>query len=445
MKKYPTALILGLAASGEAAARLLLAEGSKVWIADLQDGEVQRQRAAQLEALGAMVSLGRPELPAGVYSICIVSPGIPVHSAWVMALRRRGVPVISELELGWSRASCPVLAISGSNGKSTLVKLCADALRCAGHRVAIAGNYGPPVSRVVREAEPYDWLVLEVSSFQLETVRAFRPAVAVLLNLYPNHLDRHGDMARYQGLKTRLFRCLQAEDSGVLPDTLAADLSGRLASPNRWLTFGATSAADVCYQAGRLTNRLSSQKISLADTLMANEVLGLTAAAAGAALTACGVSMTALQEALHAFQPLAHRMQTVAIHRQVRFVDDSKATNLAALLAALKMSSAPVRLITGGQPKGESYAEARPLLAEKVAAVYLIGSAADTMAAAWQDIVACHLSRTLEQAFQLAWTQAQPGDTILLSPAYASFDQFKDFEERGARFAAAVQVLVEKT
>ncbi|MBU4199079.1 MAG: UDP-N-acetylmuramoyl-L-alanine--D-glutamate ligase [Verrucomicrobia bacterium] len=443
MQTYTTALVLGLAASGEAAARLLLAEGTKVRIVDRADGDVLRRRAAALESLGAEVALGQSNLPPGLFSVCVVSPGIPANSSWVSGMQHRGVPVLSELELGWSRAACRILAISGSNGKSTLVKLCADALTGAGRRVAVAGNYGIPVSQVVMERRDWDWLVVEVSSFQLETVRAFRPDVAVLLNLYPNHLDRHGDMAAYERLKALLFSRMRSEDVGVVPEALAAKIACLAASPNRWVTFGTSADADMRYHEGNVIDRVRSRSVSLESTAFSNEILGVAGAAAAAAIGACGESLETLGRAARAFRPLPHRMQEVAVRGSIRFVDDSKATNLAAMMAALKMSPGPIRLIAGGLPKHESYEAARSLLAEKVAAVYLIGAAAEIMAAAWQDVVPCRLSQTLENAVRLAWLQSQPGDTVLLSPACASFDQFQSFEDRGNRFAQRVRSLGE--
>jgi UDP-N-acetylmuramoylalanine--D-glutamate ligase len=452
MDKYPTALVLGLAASGEAAARLLLAEGTQVRVVDRNDGDDLRRRASALKALGAQVILGSSALPPDPYAVCVVSPGIPANSDWVRAVNGRGIPVIPELELGWSRAcpseasgrrgaACRVLAVSGSNGKSTLVKLCGEALACAGRRVAVAGNYGPPVSRVALEVMDLDWMVLEVSSFQLETARCFRPDVAVLVNLFPNHLDRHGDMAEYARLKSRLFARMRPRDVGIVPEGDAASMVRLAASSNRWVTFGISPSADVRYQAGIVADRARSWSVSLAGTEFDNEVMGLTAAAAVAAISACGEAPDALLQAVRSFQPLPHRMQEVAVLRQIRFVDDSKATNLAALLAALKMTSRPVRLIAGGLPKHESYAEARQLLAEKAAAVYLIGTAAESMAAAWRDGVPCRMSGTLEEAVRAAWAEAGPGETILLAPACASFDQFHSFEERGRCFADLVRSL----
>ncbi|MCX6993611.1 MAG: UDP-N-acetylmuramoyl-L-alanine--D-glutamate ligase [Kiritimatiellaeota bacterium] len=447
MQHYQTALVLGLAASGEAAARLLLAEGTQVVVMDRGDSEDLRRCAATLQALGAKVCLGVTAPPPGDFEIAIVSPGIPTSSDTVKSVMARGIPVVSELELGWSRCACRVLAISGSNGKSTLVKLCAEALAQAGCSVAIAGNYGPPVSAVVGERRSLDWLVLEVSSFQLETVQAFRPDVGVLLNVTPNHLDRHGDFQTYRQIKSRLFTRMTPADTGITDRNILPEIRSLAGSPNRWIAAGVCPTTGVCpaaeffYQSGAIHNSLGRERIELRGTLFANAIMGLTAAAAAAALSACGVEGRFLEVAASVFQSLPHRMQNVGAVRGIRFVNDSKATNLAAMLAALCMTPRPIRLIAGGLPKHESYEPARELLAEKVATVYLIGRAAEAMAAAWRGTVPCVMGGTLAQAVAQAWREARPGDTILLSPACASFDQFRSFEERGECFISATRAL----
>jgi len=470
MRLYKTALVLGLASSGEAAARLLLAEGAQVFVMDRGDSETLRSSATALQALGAEVRLGVATLPPGDFEIGIVSPGIPLASDTVKAVMARGIPVVSELELGWSRCACRVLAISGSNGKSTLVKLCAEALAQAGRTAAIAGNYGPPVSAVVGQRPNLDWLVLEVSSFQLEAVREFRPDVGILLNVTPNHLDRHGDFQNYRRIKSRLFARMTPADTGVVEQRILPEVRALAGSSNRWVTAGVnpaagmkaignrqskieniaagvSPAADFFYQSGAIHNSLMQERIELSGTMFDNEIMGLTAAAAAAALAACGVEGRGrrlgrcLAAAARAFQPLPHRLQDVGTVRGIRFVDDSKATNLAALMAALCMTPRPIRLIAGGLPKHESYEPARKLLSEKVVSVHLIGQAAETMAEAWRGAVPCVMSGTLARAVAEAGRQAVRGDTVLLSPGCASFDQFRNFEERGECFVSAIRAL----
>jgi UDP-N-acetylmuramoylalanine--D-glutamate ligase len=438
-------LVLGLAASGEAAARLLRAEGAEVLVADQADSDRLQTAAAALEREGVRVRLGCALPPREPWALAVVSPGIRLDSEPMRALGEWGVPVISELELGWSRASCRTLAITGSNGKSTLTALCAAAFQAAGLRAEPAGNFGPPVSRVVREQRDLDWLVLEVSSFQLETVSAFRPDIGVLLNVLPNHLDRHGDFEAYRALKCRLFGRMRAGDAAVVPEFMAGQLRSQAAGANRWVSFGVAPETDYRYEPGRVIARpgvdCPERILDLAETYFDNEILGLAAAAAWAAADTAGVPLEAMVRALRGFRPLPHRLQEVVSARGVRFVDDSKATNVAAMLAALRMTPAPIRLIAGGLPKHESFEPALPLIRERVASVYLIGSAAADMAAAWSGAVPCKRFPSLAAAMQAAWTEASSGDTILLAPACASFDQFRSFEDRGEQFAGLARTL----
>lgn len=431
---FKSAIILGLASSGEAAARLLLAEGKSVGIVDENTRDEILRRAASLKQLGAEVEVGVKNLPDRPFDICILSPGVKPSSPVLKAVLARGIPVIPEFELGWSRAKCPVLAVTGSNGKSTFVKLCVEAMERTGLKAFAAGNYGPPVSQVVLDRPDADWLVIEVSSFQLETVNEFHPRVAVLLNVFPNHLDRHHDLRGYFAVKARLFARMSNNDKAIVNEAdwqvINESMSGKLPL----LSFSLSAEADYFYSLNTVVVRSTGQRINFAGTIFANEVLGMTAAAAVAAMEACGVPLSCLERAAREFQPLPHRMEDIGTRNGVRFIDDSKATNLASMLAALKMVTGCARLIAGGLPKNESYEPACAILAEKVSGVYLIGKAADEMAAAWRNVVPCHLCGTLVKAVEEAWKNAVSGETILLSPACASFDQFRSFEERGNLF-----------
>lgn len=428
--------VLGLGASGEAAARLLVGEGRRVVAFDAGEGPALEARAAALGALGVEVRLGRAASPdAAAFDGCMVSPGVPETSPWVTAFRARGVPVISELELGWSRHRGRTLAVTGSNGKSTAVKWLAEALAAAGRSVALGGNYGPPACEIVARRPAPEWLVLEVSSFQLETARDFRPDVGVVLNVQPNHLDRHGDFESYRALKLRLFVRQNESDRAIAPIELRDWLRGARA-PVR--TFGpAGSGADYEWADGAV-RRAGTLVLNARGTWFDNPVLGLTAAAVAAALEAAGVELDAAERAARAFRPLAHRTALVGEIGGVRFVDDSKATNAAALLAAVRTAGGPVRLIAGGLGKNEDYAPAAKVLAAHAVKVYLIGNAAPAMYAAWADRVPCELCGDLDTAFARARAEARPGDVVLLSPGCASFDQFSSYAERGERFARLV-------
>lgn len=439
-----TYLILGLGTSGQAAAQLLRAEGKSVCVMDRNDSAALRNSADKLRALGTQVLLGCSTPPPRRFKMCVVSPGIRLDAPEILSAKALGIPLCSELELGWSRAQCRVLAISGSNGKSTLLRLCAAALQHAGLRVATGGNYAPPVSELMLQQRPLDWLALEVSSFQLETVAAFRPHVAVLLNVAPNHLDRHGSMEIYLALKARLFAKMTEQDTGIVAAECLPAVRTIVHTAPRWLSISADGAADFFYHRGMVHNRGHDNPVSIAGTFFDNPVMGLTAAAAAAVLSACGESSAHVAAAARTFKTLPHRMEQVLVARDVRFVDDSKSTNLAALLAALRMTPKPIRLIAGGLSKNEPYEPALPLLGEKVGAAYLIGRAAAIMAKTWRAKTDCRISGSLEHAVAEAWKDAQPGETILLSPGCASFDQFRNFAERGAKFAELARQLTAK-
>lgn len=425
--KYKKALVVGCGRSGRAAEALLRSEGCSV------------------------VSICQEITPDYSYEtlhfdpeIAIVSPGFSLKNPWIADLIARGIPLLSELELGWSRRHCPVIAVTGSNGKSTAVKWIAEALAQAGQTAVPCGNYGFPVCAAAMLPEIPDWLVIEVSSFQLETVREFRSDIGLLLNVLPNHLDRHGSMEAYRNLKLRLFENMQDSDTAILPFGFFQTLekSGEnIPVPGKsdrrfsshWKTFGTEEGGDFRYSGGRVGG------IDLNGTLFANEILGTAGAAVAAVCAACGIPEAAVEAAAREFQPLPHRMALVAEIGGVTYVDDSKATNLAAMCAAIRICSGKVHLIAGGRAKEKDFSLAKDLLAQRVSHLYLIGEASGAMQDAWGDVVRCDVCGTLEQAVNAAKRQARPGETVLLSPACTSFDQFRDFNERGDCFAAAVR------
>lgn len=437
MKRCERAIVLGLGGSGVAAARLLCAEGSRVTVVDGGATPQLMQRADELRKNGIEVALGVSALPFYDPDLCVVSPGVPAASPWVRELAARGVPVISELELGWSRRTCRVVAITGSNGKSTAVKWFAESLRAAGLKAVPAGNYGPPVCRVVVENPALDWLVLEVSTFQMETVAGFRAEVGILLNVNANHLDRHGDMRTYKALKARLFARSLPSDACLVHEPILAEAKQLSGGAGRWLSFGVGANSDYRYASGRVM-RGRDEVLDLSGTMFDNDVLGQAGAAVAGGLEACGVDPSCARTAALAFEPLPHRMQPVGEKGGVRFINDSKATNLAAMAAALRMVPSKARLIAGGLAKEHDFGIVKELLAKKAGGVYLIGKASKEMYSAWSDVVPCRLCETLDVAVRQAGAEAVPGDTVLLSPACASFDQFRNFEERGERFAALV-------
>ena len=430
-------MVMGLGASGAAAARLLLREGARVTLFDDAPGaDAVREWA---EAGVPVLSAARDPIPADS-DLCIVSPGVPVEHPWLARARERGVAPVPEMELGWSRFRGRVVAITGSNGKSTAVKWMSESLQHAGLRAAVCGNYGPPVCRVVMEQPELDWLVIEASSFQLETAQQFRADVNILLNLSPNHLDRHPTMDAYIAAKARLFAQVRAQDVCLAPAPWIARMQSAAGGRGRWSLFGAEADADYCWRDGRVW-RGAAEALDLRGTYFDNAVLGPNAAAVAGGLHATGIALEAARRAARGFRPLPHRMEPVATARGIRFVNDSKATTLAALRAALEMAGGSVRLIAGGLLKESDLSPVKEMLALRATGVYLIGKSAEKMHAAWSSSAPCRACGTLEQAVRDAWREARPGDVILLSPGCASFDQFRNYEERGNQFRALAETL----
>jgi UDP-N-acetylmuramoylalanine--D-glutamate ligase len=422
MEKYATALILGYGRSGKAAERMLRAEGCETVV-------LTQETAGGPEVFQTLEDRD--------FDVCIVSPGFGPSNPWICAVREAGIPLLSELELGWSRHRGKTVAVTGSNGKSTAVKWIFETLQLAGKKAAIGGNYGIPACEVVLDNPDLDWLVLEVSSFQLETIREFRADVAVVLNILPNHLDRHETMELYRSIKARIFGpSSSAGDACLVPVELRDRLQGDVAGDRNWITFGATPESDYFFGNGKVFQGLEVV-LDLSGTLFDSPILGSCSGAAVAAVAdACGIPREAAERAARRFKPLPHRLETVGELAGVTYMDDSKATNLAAMAAALSACGNSIHLIAGGLPKESDYTFVKEILAERVRSIYVIGQASRAMYQAWSGVCPCVECGTLEEAFGAARNASAAGDTILLSPGCASFDQFRGFEERGERFAA---------
>ncbi len=420
MQNYRTALILGYGRSGQAAERMLNAEGCLTVVLS-QDGSNDPQVSQTLEKQA--------------FEICIVSPGFSLAHPWLCAIRAAGIPLLSELELGWSRHRGKTVAVTGSNGKSTAVKWICESLQLAQQKAAIGGNYGIPACEVVLHNPDLDWLVLEISSFQLETVRDFRADVAVLLNVLPNHLDRHKTMAGYRQIKMRIFAPhFSSEEVCLIPFDLLETCKAEVKSDRNWRTFGTNSSADYRFENGTVFHEKKAL-LNLSGTLFDSPTLGgCTGAAVAGVLEACQVAVESGKQAAKIFKSLPHRIQRLGRIDGVDYVNDSKATNLAATVVALQAVGKNIHLIAGGIPKESDYTFVKEVLAERVRSLYLIGQASQFMYHAWNEVCLCVKFGTLEGAFNAAKNAAKAGDTILLSPGCASFDQFRSFEERGERF-----------
>ncbi len=408
--------MVGLARSGEAAARALVRRGAEVVGVDVEKtGAAERLREAGVEVVVGAVD---PALLDGMTTI-VKSPGVPRDAPLVEAARERGLVVWSEVELGSRLLGNPVLGVTGTNGKTTTSELLGEIFRAAGRPVSVAGNVGRPLTALDGVIEPDAWVVCELSSFQLEDIVSFRPRVAVLLNLTPDHLDRHTSLEDYRAAKLRIFENQTEDDVAVVPRGFPA-----VPGAARRVEF---AAADELPAEPRIPGEHNREN----------------AAAAAAAARAAGVGEGAIAAALQSFAGIPHRLELIRDVGGVRFVNDSKATNPEAAAKALTAYPPGLRVILGGSLKGVSFTGLAEAMAERsVARAYLIGEAADELAEA---LVAAGVkfthSRELDAAVHDAFGDAEPGEVVLLSPACASFDQFKSFEERGARFRELVQAL----
>jgi UDP-N-acetylmuramoylalanine--D-glutamate ligase len=373
----------------------------------------------RLAELGVEVRLGSEEetLLQGI-DLVVKSPGVPGETLLVERARTRGVPVWSEIELGARLLPNPILGVTGTNGKTTTTALLGAVFRAAGRPVEVAGNIGRPLTSLVGSSPLDAWVVCELSSFQLEDVHTLKPRIAVLLNLEPDHLDRHGTFERYAQTKRRIFEQQGAEDSAVVPRG-----------------FG-----DIPGEAQRL--EFSSDDELPAEPRIPGPHNRENAAAATAAARAAGLGDDAIAEALRSFEGVPHRIELVREFAGVRYVNDSKATNVAAALKALaSFPGAPLHVVLGGRGKHESYAPLAAALAGGHHA-YLIGEAAAEIGAALASAgVAYVVASDLDHAVAEAASVASSGDVVLLSPACASFDQFRDFEARGDAFRELVEAL----
>ena len=398
-------LIVGLARSGIAAARTLREHG-EVLAVDSGRPEVPDDVDAQLESDG---------LDALERAACVVkSPGVPNEAPVITRARERGVPVVGELELAWRLLPNRFVAVTGTNGKTTTVELLGAIWRAARLPVAVAGNVGKPVSALVGEVEQDATVVCEVSSFQAEDAELFAPDIGVLLNLTPDHLDRHGSFEAYREAKLRMFAHQTPEQVAIAPDWIELPGEGRRV-PARELRIPADEV--------RLRGPHNLENATVAAT----------------AALADGLPAQAVADALRGFPGVPHRLEEVATVDGVLYVNDSKATNVSSAARGIESFFAGVHLILGGSLKGGGFEGLREPVAERCHACYLIGEAADRLAADLAEAgVPLHRCGDLEAAVAAARAAARPGEVVLLSPACASYDQFRDYEERGDRFRALV-------
>jgi UDP-N-acetylmuramoylalanine--D-glutamate ligase len=417
-------LVVGLARSGQAAARALAARGEQVIGADTGTPD-----ASGLDGIGAELHLETDgaDLVERAGSV-VKSPGVPRQAPAVAAALERGVPVIGELELAWRLLPNRFVAVTGTNGKTTVTELLGHVWRTAGAPVAVAGNVGTPLASLVDDLPAEATVMCECSSFQLEDAEAFAPECAALLNVSADHLDRHSDLGAYRDAKLRIFARQEPGDWAIY-DSSDPGLAGARV-PGR----------------GRVVDLAEAPFTEPDDALEGSALIGphnaRNARTATAVSLAMGIDRDSVAQALRTFGGVPHRLERVAEIDGVTYVNDSKATNVAAAAAALRSFLGRVRAILGGSLKGGGFAELAGPVAERCVACYLLGPAAKALeqdlAPAWADGVRRRRCADLAEAVQAATADAEPGDVVLLAPACASFDAYRDFEERGDHFRRLV-------
>ena len=434
------AVVVGLGVAGASAARVLADEGAVVGICELR---ADASLPVDLAEVGVALAAG-PHDPSQLdgATLVVASPGVPPHAPILVWARGRNLPIWGELELGARLARMPYLAVTGTNGKTTTTGMLAACLRAAGLDVRACGNIGDPFPAAARG--PHDALVVEASSFQLALQSSFHPVVSILLNLAPDHLDWHGSFEAYAEAKAAIF-ARQADGEvhvGNRDDADAARLSRRAPCEVRWFTLGEPAVGDAGYLGRELTGRWTEDPSALGVPRLETAAMRADAAASAAAAHAFGIGDEAIREGLASFTPARHRGETVTTVDGVRFVDNSKATNPHATIAALDPSQRTI-LIAGGDPKGVALDPIR-VLAPHLSGVVAIGASADEVVEIFQPHVLTRKAGSIEEATRTAFELAPRPSIVLLAPACASWDMFTDYEERGDRFAAAARSIEEE-
>jgi len=441
--------VIGLGVSGEASARLLKENGAFAKVTDSGNSPDVQQRAGQLERAGIPCEIGRhSDSFIDGTELFVVSPGVEESSLPMRWAKERGVPIIGEIELGYRFCKGKIIAITGTNGKSTTTSILGEIFSKASRVVKVCGNIGNPFTGAVIGSGQDDVFVLEISSFQLETIVDFRPDISILLNITENHLDRYKSMDDYVKAKLRIFKNQMKDGVAIIgyDQTRLRNLKPALAPEVLFFTKNRLSKEhDGAYvENDELVVRRKGRYIWLAskDSLSLKGDHNLeNCLAAGAAGLALGVEPDVINEVLRTFETLHHRIEFVDSVKGIRFVDDSKATSVDATYRALQATPKGIVLIAGGRDKGGDYRVIADILKEKVRMIVLIGEAKEKISAAFSKTVPVDFAQDMEGAVAKAFSRAKSGDTVLLSPMCSSFDMFKDYKERGESFSRAVSLL----
>jgi UDP-N-acetylmuramoylalanine--D-glutamate ligase len=439
-------LVVGLGKSGLAAALFLRRRGARVTVSDIRSAEALAKEIPALIEEGIMVETGgHGLLTFRRQDLIVVSPGVPLNTPELVQVKSFGLPVIGELELAARFIKGRMLAITGSNGKTTTTALVGEILQKAGLPTLVGGNIGVPVVALIEQSTDETWSVLEVSSFQLETTDEFHPAIAVILNITPDHLDRHGTFENYALAKERIFAAQDEQDCLVLnaDNERAAEAASRSVARVYWFSVEHPVAQGAWLEQGNVVYRPAPDAAT--EIVMplrgiplkgAHNVENVLAAVTAARLA--GALGGAVRQTVESFQAVEHRLEYVATHNGVDFYNDSKATNVDATAKAVAAFDTGIHLILGGKDKGSDYTQLATLLRTRVRAVYTIGSAAAKIESQLRGVVSIESCETLDNAVIAAASAARPGEVVLLAPACSSFDQYESYEQRGRAFKKLV-------
>jgi UDP-N-acetylmuramoylalanine--D-glutamate ligase len=447
--KNKRVLVVGLGKSGTSAAMLLHNQGARVTVSDAKtEAELGKDIPALLE-LGIVVETGaHGDRTFRDQDLIVVSPGVPVDAPQLQQARALGLQVIGEVELAYRYLKGKVIGITGSNGKTTTTTLVGEILKKSGFATQVGGNIGTPVTALAATSTEDTWNVLEISSFQLETIETFRPSIAAILNITPDHLDRHGNFDTYAAMKARIFEFQTPQDAAVLnaADPACRKIAEGVRSRVAWFDRAESEKHGAFLKRDQIVwNRAGHQQaimpVSEIPLKGAHNVENVLAAVAISMLTGCDAAR--VREAIRDFKAVEHRLEFVAEINGVQYFNDSKATNVDATIKALESFSKNIHLILGGKDKGSDYTVLRPLIDERVKRVYTIGAAAGKIET---QLAGAPLmsAKTLDRAVELSSESASAGDVVLLAPACASFDQFQSFEHRGRVFKELVHALAGK-
>lgn len=440
-------LVVGLGRSGVASALFLKSRGAHVTVSDAKSEEQLGEQIPTLLDHGISVETGRHgERTFQNQDLIVVSPGVPVDSPPLVQARALGAPVIGEIELAAEFLAGPIVAVTGSNGKTTTTTLVGEILAKSGVKTLVGGNIGNPAISLVEEATPQTAIVLEVSSFQLETIHTFRPKVALVLNITPDHLDRHVTFEAYVNAKARIFENQTSSDFTVLnaDDPTCVGLASRIRAQVFWFSRKRELDRGAFLYKAQLIFRgdgsdLEIMPVSEVPLKGTHNVENVLASVCAGALMGCDPAR--IRDVVRDFKAVEHRLEYVATVRGVDYYNDSKATNVDATIKALESFPGNIHLILGGKDKGSDYAVLNHLLRQRVKCVYTIGAAAEKIQSQIHGAAEIIASGSIEAAVKKASASAQPGDIILLAPACASFDQFQNYEHRGRVFKELVMAL----